>query len=96
MNALKIFHHELGQDAHRYDCMDAGGRATQESKPRTMQELLSRHEVQEGDFLCGKILFHNYDNDLFIRSSFQLLVFLRGEIFLTFLITLSSYFLCSI
>jgi len=24
-----------GQDARRYNCMDAGGRATQESKPRT-------------------------------------------------------------
>ena len=37
-------HHELGQDARRYDCTDAGGRATQESKPRTMQEQLSRRE----------------------------------------------------
>ena len=41
-------HHELGQDARSYDCMDAGGRATQEQLPRTMQELLSSHEEHEG------------------------------------------------
>ena len=40
-------HHELGQDARRYDCMDAGGRATQELKPRTMQEQLTGHEEHE-------------------------------------------------
>ncbi len=62
--------------------MEAGGRATQELKPGTMQEQLSRHEEHEGETLYSNKFFQNDNSYWSIRLPlpvFSLSSCLRGE-----------------